>query len=117
MEELADHQDRFRLLLDIANTISSVLDLQELFRLITKKLQPIFHQDGGAIGLISSEDKTIEGYVLDAPAGVNFEMRTKWPIEGTPAADVVATKKAVIITKPDPEKYPSPLAQRMFAQG
>jgi formate hydrogenlyase transcriptional activator len=109
---------RFRLLLEINNAMATILDLQQLFPVISQKLRPIFQHDGGAIGLYFPERNTITGYVLDAPGGVDSVLQgTEWPIEGTPAGEAIVNRTTVILTKPDREKYFSPLAHRIFDQG
>ena len=111
-------RDHFELLLGINNAIASILDLHELFPVISKCLRPIVQHDGGVIGVYEEETRQMHAYALDPPPGVEVAIgSTLFPVEGTPAGEAIETKNVVIVTEPDRKKYYSPLTQNLFDQG
>jgi len=116
--QFPQESDRFKLLLEINNALTSTLDLHEMFPIISKCLRPYFQHDGAALSIYLPEKNEMRAYALDIPESISIDPEgTVWPVEGTPPGLAIQTRQVVIVTEPDKQKFFSPLAHRMFDQG
>jgi len=117
-EQLIRERDRLRLLLDITNAVTSILDVRKLVVAISKSLQHVIRHDYCSLGLYHREANQLRLYALDFPEGKG------WIHEGmirqadeVPAGVAITTKQPVLFTASDYERYHSEFVCRLMAEG
>lgn len=110
-------RDRLRILFDITNALVSKLALDELFATICEQLAKVIQHDYAALTLLK-KDGGFDVHALHFPGPRFFEpARTFSDVDGTPAAEVLATGKPLIVRAGDVDRYPSPEFRRAVESG
>ncbi len=100
-------RDRFQLMLNINNAVVSHLDLKELVKTISASLRDIVPHDSAGIALYEPEFNHLREYTnVEYKDLAAMEVGETIPLEGTPAGEVFVTGKAMLLKRPDPERYP-----------
>jgi formate hydrogenlyase transcriptional activator len=116
--ELSESPDRFKFLLEINNTIASILDLHELIPAISKTLRPIMDHDGAAIGIYSEEKNELRIYSVDPVKGIQSPPEGAiWPMDGTPSGLAIQSRQIVVVSEPDREKWTNKVVHYFFDNG
>ncbi|MBZ5651123.1 MAG: GAF domain-containing protein, partial [Acidobacteriia bacterium] len=109
-QQMERERDRSKLLLEVNNAVVSHLNLTELLRSVSPRLQELMFNDSVFIALCSPGE-TLEmlaidlGRLGDAP----FKEGMRIPIEGTPEEKAIRTGRGVLMRSvADIEKFPSP---------
>src|SRR5262249_11294104 len=117
--ELARKLDELNLLLQVTNSVTSQLDLKELFKIISDCVRRFIQCDGSSIMIYDPESALLRvhtlrpGFELKAPISEG----TLVPIEGTAAGAALKTLQPLIVTTADLETYTSPLVKRVREDG
>ena len=101
-------RDRFQLMLNINNAVVSHLDLKQLVKTISECLRDIVPHDSAGIALYEPEFNHLREYTnVEYKDLAAFEIGETIPLEGTPAGEVFLSGEPMLITRPDPERYPT----------
>ena len=116
--QLKEQHDRLKLLLDVNNTVVSVLDLRELLNAVSASLRRLVPHEYASLSLYDPENHRLNIHALDFP--VSKGMLTEGlsvPVEGSPPGRALITRQPVFITSHDIEQFGSDLARRILAEG
>jgi formate hydrogenlyase transcriptional activator len=116
--ELALKLDHLRLMLRINNTVVSQLDLRELLDAISVSIRDAMGCDTVGVGLYNQESKKLIAFSTQFPPGHPFrEKGVEIPFEGTTGGLAFTTGQPVFLNKPDPERFNSYYAKRIYEDG
>ena len=105
-QKLVHERDRVCALFDITNALVSKLSPDELFASISAQLSKIVGHDIAVITLLNSKTGGLDLYALHFPGEIRFELtETSGSLEGTPAAEAIATGKPVVLYANDLERF------------
>ena len=114
-QETTRERDRLRTLCEITDALVSKLTRDELLSAISRQLLRVVKHDCAVLTL-RNDAGLLEPYALHSTgAHVFAELKEAFDPEGTPAADVLATGKPVIIRATDVDRYPG--TRRFMALG
>jgi len=119
-QALRRERDRSQLLLGVTNAIISHLDLRELFKVVAEYLRGVVDYFALLMTLYDSEKDELRIHAMEPqppPGKGPFEEGGLHPIEDTPIALAFAARHTVLVTRADLESSPSPLMQRIVADG
>ena len=92
-----DAADRLRLILDISNTITAKLDLQDLLHAVAATLRKALQCDGAAITVADAQAGYMRFHAVDFPGSVGVARTgSLMPIEGTLLGELFRTGKPVL---------------------
>ncbi|HJZ70017.1 MAG TPA: sigma 54-interacting transcriptional regulator [Blastocatellia bacterium] len=117
--ELKRRLDQLHLLLDIAKSIGSQLELRELIDVIGDCLREVIHCDAFWVSLIDAESEQLRVFALDPKFNKDAlaaEGRL-FPIEGSMAERVINSFQPLLVTRSDLENSSSPVVRSIAAQG
>ena len=117
-KQLKEEHDRLKLLLDVNNTVVSVLDLRELLNAVSASLRRLVPHEYASLSLYDPESNRLNIHALDFP--VSKGMLTEGlsvPVEGSPPGRALITRQPVFITSREIEQFGSDLARRILAEG
>jgi len=109
--ELERQNDRLKLLLDLANRITSNLDLSEVLRAISASVREVMHCDAVGVSLPDPESGRFRLYAFDFPQSEGFvREKSGGSLDKGPSAKAFESLKPVILNhiEPDdvsPEEY------------
>ena len=110
----ARERDRIGLLLKINNAVVSHLDLKQVVKTVSASLREIMPHDAAGIALYEPEQNQLREYSNVSYKSVNaFREGDTIPIEGTPAGQVFLSGEPLLITRPNPTKYPADRYSRL----
>lgn len=118
-QQMERERDRSRLLLEVNNAVVSHLNLTDLLKSVSPRLQELMFNDSVFIALCGPGD-TLEILAIDlgklGDVGINEGMRI--PMEGTPEEQAIKTGRGVLTrTVADIEKFPSPWVRYAIERG
>jgi formate hydrogenlyase transcriptional activator len=117
-QQLKDERDRLSLLLQINNTVVSVLDLHDLLNAVSAALRPLVPHEYASLSLYDPESQRLQIHALDFPVSKGLLQEGLFvPVEGTPTGRALMTRQPVFITRSDIEQFGSDIAQRILAEG
>jgi formate hydrogenlyase transcriptional activator len=119
--ELEQQNARLKLLLDLANRITSNLDIRELLRSICANVREVMHCDAVGVTFPDSATGTSLVYALDFPASRGFVSEELLSRTDRASAIALETLKPVIVNQPDaatlgPEAYERGVGEGFKAQ-
>ncbi len=95
--ELQREKDRLKLLLDLNNSVVSILDLRQLLREVSASVRRVMQCDVVSVDLLDAETNRLRLFVLDFPASKGvFQEEMLVPMDSAPA-QVVKTGKPLIL--------------------
>jgi len=112
-------RDRSRLLLEVNNAVVSHLNLTELLKSVSRRLQELMFNDSAFIAL-SGPEETLEMLAIDLGrlGNVGFKEGMRVPMEGTPEEQAIKTGREVLMRSvADVEKFPSPWVRYAIERG
>ena len=117
-KQLEDERDRLSLLLDVNNTVVSVLDLHELLKAVSDSLRHLVPHEYASLSLYDAESQTLQIHALDFPVSKGMlQEGLSVPVEGSPTGRAIQTRQPVFITRSDIEQFGSDIARRILAEG
>src|SRR5215470_5526423 len=112
-QQLTEERDRLSLLLEVNNTIVSVLDLHELLNAVSASLRRLVPHEYASLSLYDAETQSLQIHALDFPVSKGLlQEGLSVPVEGSPTGLALTTGKPVAINRQDIEKFGSDIAQR-----
>jgi len=116
--ELERKFDHLRLMLRITNTVVSQLDLRELLDVISASIREAMSCDTVGVGLYNNDSKKLIAFSTQFPPGHPFrEKGVEIPLEGAPGGLAFTSGQPVFLDKPDPERFNSYYAKRIYEDG
>ena len=117
-EQLKEERDRLGLLLEVNNTVVSVLDLHELLKAVSDSLRRLMPHEYASLSLYDAESQTLQIHALDFPVSKGLiQEGLTIPVEGSPTGRAIQTRQPVSINRNDIEQFGSDIAQRILAEG
>jgi formate hydrogenlyase transcriptional activator len=117
-QQLKEQHDRLKLLLDVNNTVVSVLDLRELLNAVSASLRKLVPHEYASISLYDQESNRLNIHALDFPVSKGMLTEGLWvPVDGSPTGRALMTRQPVSITAKDIEQFGSDIARRILAEG
>ena len=94
--QLKEEHDRLRLLLDVNNTIVSVLDLRELLNAVSASLRRLMPHEYASISLYDPETQRLQIHALDYPLSKGLIGEGLWvPIQGAAHGRALTSREPV----------------------
>lgn len=118
-QQMEQERDRSNLLLEVNNAVVSHLNLTELLKSVSPRLQELMSNDSVFIALCGPEN-TLEMLAIDVDrlGDVGFKEGMRVPMEGTPEEEAIKTGRGVLMrTVTDIEKFPSPWVRYAIERG
>ena len=116
--QLKEERDRLSLLLEVNNTIVSVLDLHELLNAVSASLRRVVPHEYASLSLYDPETQRLNIHALDFPVSKGLlQEGLSVPVEGTPTGRALKSRQPVLITRRDIEQFGSEMARRILAEG
>ena len=117
-EQLKEERDRLGLLLEVNNTVVSVLDLHELLKAVSDSLHRLMPHEYASLSLYDADSQTLQIHALDFPVSKGLiQEGLTIPVEGSPTGRAIQTRQAVFIGRGEIEQFGSDIAQRILAEG
>jgi formate hydrogenlyase transcriptional activator len=117
-KQLKEEHDRLRLLLDVNNTVVSVLDLRELLNAVSASLRRLMPHEYASISLYDPETERLQIHALDFPLSKGLIGEGLWvTIKGAAHGRALTSRQPVFLTRCDVEKLDSDIARRFLAEG
>ena len=117
-KQLEEERDRLSLLLEVNNTVVSVLDLHELLKAVSDSLRRLVPHEYASLSLYDAESQTLQIHALDFPVSKGLlQEGLSIPVEGSPTGRAIQTRQPVLITRRDIEQFGSDIAGRILAEG
>jgi len=117
-QELARERDRLRLLLEVNNALVSTLDLHQLLSAISACLRRVMNHDYASLGLYEPAAQQVRLQALDFPQSKGLlHEEMVFPMEGTPSGEVISTRKPLIISGANLDRYEPSVSRLFIAEG
>ena len=117
-KQLEEERDRLSLLLDVNNSVVSVLDLHELLKAVSDSLRRLVPHEYASLSLYDAESQTLQIHALDFPVSKGLlQEGLSIPVEGSPTGRAIQTRQPVLISRSDIEQFGSDIARRILAEG
>jgi formate hydrogenlyase transcriptional activator len=117
-QQLARERDRLQLLLEVNNALVSNLDLRALLAALATCLRRVLHHDYTGLALYDPATNQLRLHALDFPLGKGFVREEMvLPLEGTAAGEVLASRKPIVVTEENLDRFPAEIVHRMRAEG
>ena len=117
-EDLTHDRDRLKLLLDVNNSVVSILELRELFDVIVATLRKAMPHERTSLVLYEPERNQFRLYASHFPDGNGLiQDGLLSPVEGTPAGAAFTSRKPAVFNEEDLARSPSDIARLLLAEG
>jgi formate hydrogenlyase transcriptional activator len=117
-QQLKEERDRLSLLLEVNNTVVSVLDLHELLNAVSASLRRVVPHEYASLSLYDPEAQRLHIHALDFPVSKGLlQEGLSVPVEGTPTGRALTSRQPVLINRRDIEQFGSDMARRILAEG
>lgn len=118
-KDLAKSLDEINLLLGVANSVTSNLDLRQVFKAIADSLRKVVTCDGMVMTIFDRDAGELRVFALDPTTTIipPFSEGERVPIAGTPAERAIVSQKTIIVTREELQTSTSPIVRRVAAQG
>ncbi len=109
--------ERFKMLLDVSNALSAVLDLNDVLKITSTILRQHINYDQAGIGLYDAELDHFSIIALDNPRESFQDEGDVFAAEGTPDALALKTRETVLRNRVDLREFPSPFMKIAYDGG
>ncbi|HSL02456.1 MAG TPA: sigma 54-interacting transcriptional regulator, partial [Nitrospiraceae bacterium] len=117
-QELVQERDQLRLLLEVNNAVSTILDVRQLVKAIASSLQRVFHHDYCSLSLYEPERNQLRLFALDFPGSKGLiQEGIVCPVEDSPDGIAFTTRKPFLLNATASERYDSEFVRRLIAEG
>src|SRR5215471_4777174 len=117
--DLAHSLDELNLLLGVANSVTSNLDLRQVFKAVADSVRNVIKCDGMVMTIFDRDAGELRVFALDPTTTIipPFAEGERVPIAGTPAERAIGSQKTIIVTREELQTSTSPIVRRVAAQG
>jgi formate hydrogenlyase transcriptional activator len=117
-QQLTQQRDRLQVLFDVTNALVSKLPWDELFASISDQLSRIVKHDFALLTLCDERTDRAKPYALHFTGKPLFDMDAPdIEVAGMPTEEALRSGKAVVLSHPDCERFPSPEYRRLASLG
>jgi formate hydrogenlyase transcriptional activator len=117
-QQLIQQRDRLQVLFDVTNALVSKLPWDELFASISDQLSRIVKHDFASLALYDDRTGRARPYALHFTGEPLFDTDAPdMEVTGLPTAEALRSGKAVVLSQPDFERFPSPEYRRLVSLG
>jgi formate hydrogenlyase transcriptional activator len=117
-KQLKEERDRLSLLLEVNNTVVSVLDLHELLNAVSNSLRRMVAHEYASLSLYDAETQRLQIHALDFPVSKGLiQEGLSIPVEGSPTGHALKARQPVFITRTEIAKFGSDIARRILDEG
>ena len=117
-QQLTQQRDRLQVLFDVTNALVSKLPWDTLFASISDQLSRIVNHDFALLTLHDEDTGLIRPYAIHFTGEPLFDAdRPDIEVTGLPTAEALGSGKAVVLSQPDFERFPSPEYRRLVSLG
>jgi formate hydrogenlyase transcriptional activator len=96
-DQLQQEKERFKLLLDVSNAVSSNLELPDLLRAISASLRSIMQSDGAGVALLDPQSNQLRLCVIDFPGNDGHVVEGQVLGEDEPASRAVRSGEPLVV--------------------
>src|SRR5215471_12165995 len=117
--DLAHSLDELNLLLGVANSVTTNLDLRDVFEAVSECLRKVVKCDGMVMTIFDRDAGEVRVFALDPIKSIvpPVSEGERVPIAGTPAERALGSLKTIIVTRDELQTSTSPLVKQLAAQG
>ena len=116
--QLTAERDRLRLLLEVNNTVVSVLDLHQLLNAVSGSLRRLVPHEYASLSLYDRETHRLQIHALDFPVSKGLlQEGLSVAVDKSPTGRALMTRQPVFITRNEIEQFGSDIARRILAEG
>ena len=117
-QQLTEERDRLRLLLEVNNTIVSVLDLRQLLNAVSASLRHLVPHEYASLSLYDRETHRLQIHALDFPVSKGMlQEGLSVAVDNSPTGRALTTRQPVFINSGDVEQFDSDIARRILGEG
>jgi formate hydrogenlyase transcriptional activator len=117
-QQLTEERDRLRLLLEVNNTIVSVLDLRQLLNAVSASLRHLVPHEYASLSLYDRETHRLQIHALDFPVSKGMlQEGLSVAVDNSPTGRALTTRQPVFINSSDVEQFDSDIARRILGEG
>jgi len=117
-QQLTEERDRLRLLLEVNNTVVSVLDLHQLLNAVSASLRRLVPHEYASLSLYDRETHRLQIHALDFPVSKGLlQEGLSVAVDNSPTGRALTTRQPVFINRGDFEQFGSDIARRILDEG
>ena len=117
-QQLTEERDRLRLLLEVNNTIVSVLDLHQLLNAVSASLRRLVPHEYASLSLYDRETHRLQIHALDFPVSKGLLLEgLSVGVDESPTGRALMTGQPVFINRDDIKEFGSDIARRILDEG
>ena len=117
-QQLTEERDRLRLLLEVNNTIVSVLDLHQLLNAVSASLRRLVPHEYASLSLYDRETHRLQIHALDFPVSKGLLLEgLSVGVDESPTGRALMTGQPVFINRDDVKEFGSDIARRILDEG
>ena len=117
-QQLTEERDRLRLLLEVNNTIVSVLDLHQLLNAVSASLRHLVPHEYASLSLYDRETHRLQIHALDFPVSKGLlQEGLSVGADESPTGRALRTRQPVFINRDDIKEFGPDIARRILDEG
>ena len=117
-QQLTAERDRLRLLLEVNNTIVSVLDLHQLLNAVSASLRRLVPHEYASLSLYDRETHRLQIHALDFPVSKGLlQEGLSVGADESPTGRALRTRQPVFINRDDIKEFGPDIARRILDEG
>ena len=117
-QQLTEERDRLRLLLEVNNTIVSVLDLHQLLNAVSASLRRLVPHEYASLSLYDRETHRLQIHALDFPVSKGLlQEGLSVGVDESPTGRALMTRQPVFINRDDIKEFGSDIARLILDEG
>ena len=117
-QQLTEERDRLRLLLEVNNTVVSVLDLHQLLNAVSASLRRLVPHEYASLSLYDRETHRLQIHALDFPVSKGLlQEGLSVGVDESPTGRALMTRQPVFINRDNIKEFGSDIARLILDEG
>ena len=117
-QQLTEERDRLRLLLEVNNTVVSVLDLHQLLNAVSASLRRLVPHEYASLSLYDRETHRLQIHALDFPVSKGLlQEGLSVGVDNSPTGRALMTRQPVFINRDNIKEFGSDIARLILDEG
>ena len=117
-QQLTEERDRLRLLLEVNNTVVSVLDLHQLLNAVSASLRRLVPHEYASLSLYDRETHRLQIHALDFPVSKGLlQEGLSVAVDKSPTGRALMTRQPVFINRDNIKEFGSDIARLILDEG
>jgi formate hydrogenlyase transcriptional activator len=117
-QQLTEERDRLRLLLEVNNTVVSVLDLHQLLNAVSASLRRLVPHEYASLSLYDRETHRLQIHALDFPVSKGLlQEGLSVAVDNSPTGRALMTRQPVFINRDNIKEFGSDIARLILDEG